>query len=225
MNLSKFVDYNKTCPLCKNPLNLYMQWLDSFAFKGSEKEDIYRFNILKADRPSDDYIELSKDGKLMPSPKLNILNFYQELRKTVLYFYLVCNAEGVRRSYDSYSVNMYKACYHRSSPMVELSVQNDELCLQVVNKDFIETINCNEAFTIKYLTSHNIEKIYMVDLNYEQKETTLYYYSVNETQKDDKSFNPNVLDKKLPLLNKMPDLSVEARPKLVNKLESWIIMS
>ena len=34
----EFVNHNKICPVCNNPLTLYLQWTDSLLFKAEEVE-------------------------------------------------------------------------------------------------------------------------------------------------------------------------------------------
>ena len=33
MNIRDFLDFNHFCPVCGNPLHLYMQWIDSLCYE------------------------------------------------------------------------------------------------------------------------------------------------------------------------------------------------
>lgn len=240
MKLNNFLHFNNRCPICDEPLHLYMQWARSMCFKGELLEpNIYKFSpvdslkdlslsLVAGEEDSygeDAHILLADKGDdievIFSSSKL-----FSEAKKHQAYFYFLCNPLGIKKTWKDYEINLYKGCYYRDTPLMELrkNPQNKEWCLEFIDHDNESIVHKNECFSFKS-TNKDIEKIYMLDLDWNKKETTLWHYSVSLEQKKTPSFRPNIFEKKMPLLSTRPKVGIEDRAKLLSRFDNWIIMS
>jgi hypothetical protein len=89
-----------------------------------------------------------------------------------------------------------------------------------------DLLNRDESFIFKTSNSAGLEKVYALNLDYENKHTKLWYYSTTPEQRKEEDFDPNIFEKTdLPLLNHRPDFSLEHRDKLLDRFSSWILLS
>jgi hypothetical protein len=231
MRLKDFLTFNSNCPICNNPLTLYMQWTRSDLFKGKAFKEAGTYLFEPYGDPKkcgkDDYLTMSVKGDI----KFNFSSskIKEEAKRNHIYFYFICKEEGIKKeSWGDYKINMYKGCYYRSTPMMEFSRDNDSenksWNLVLLNKEHSKLIQKHESYAFKNATPE-LEKVYMLDLDWEKEETTLMYYAVTPEQKKIKGFNPNIFDKKMPLLKNRPKVGPENREKLLSRFDSWIIMS
>lgn len=234
MRLKEFLDFNSNCPICGEPLHLYMQWTHSYIFKASRVEpDSYMFepsnDIFKNDGTDDDsYMMLSVADNVVSSAFSNS-KLLAEAKKHHIYFYFICNPAGIKKeSWGDYKINLYKGCYYRATPLMELQRDEDSEIkkwnLNLLEKDNQDLIQKHESYSFKTRIKNN-ERVYMLDLDWEKKETSLWFYSVTEEEKKIKGFKPNIFEKKMPLLKNRPKVDLENRQRLLDRFDGWIIMS
>jgi len=226
MRLKEFIDYNKSCPICGNELRLYMQWTYSYAFEGQILEDgsLYfspMVEIFKGKDAADEYCLLELDNNGIANYVFSNTELKSEAERHQIYFFFLCNPAGFRIKNTDYDINLYKGCYYRSTPLFE--IREKERFVNIF-LDSNNIINKDEAFSFKRKTKE-IEKVYMLNFDYEDKNTTLWYFTITSEEKLMKDFKPKLFHKKLPLLSMKLKTSLEDREKLFDKLDSWIIMS
>ncbi len=235
MMLSEFLNFNRKCPICNEPLSLYMHWLKSCLFQAQEvTPNLYDFKVIWSQK-SGTYVENdSLVGEIMQLEDLGNNKFeidfsngqlQQEAKKPHLYFFWICNPNGITKmGHGNYQINMYKSCYYRSSPSMEFVRFDREkkwnLC--IVNPDLCSLVNKSERFAFKS-HSNAVEKVYTLGLDYETKETLFWYYAVTDEEKKIELFKPKVFEKQMPLLRNRPNF--ENKEKLLERFDSWIIMS
>lgn len=236
MNLSRFLHYNHHCPICNEPLTLYMQWVSSICFKGTQVEsNLYQFKPFKGtnkDMQTDDLwmehvLLLDKGDDIETQMSSNKL--MGESKKFQIYFFYLCNPGGFKdKSWGDYEINLYRGCYYRSTPFLEYQRNDDQegkkWTLEVTNPEQQELINKDESFSVKHRTEA-LERVYMLNLDYERKETTLWHYSATEEDRKKDNFKPKLFEKQMPLLKNPPKVGLEDREKLLDRFDSWIIMS
>lgn len=240
MRLPDFLNFNSRCPICNNPLTLYMQWVSSICFKAELIENnSWAFNphigLKKEGDPNaierDDYMLLTSNlGQVRTQFSAN--KVFSEAKKHHMYFYYLCNPEGIKKTnWGDYKINIYKGCYYRASTLFEFRRDDDQesknWSLQVVNGDFKDIVNKHETYSFKK-KNNDLEKIYILDLDWEKNKTSLWFYTVTDAQAADKNFKAediNDFHKELPLLKKRPKVGPGDQEKLIDRLESWIIMS
>lgn len=233
MNLSKFLNSDHLCPICKEPLNLYMQWngqwRDSKCFSAQMLEpNLFKLTPFKGPddqagvpfNKMDYFLTLSNRETATVESSSDKLNITKDGLK--FYFFYLCNPLGFKdKGVGDYHINLYKGCYYKSTPFMKLSKDNKTIeMFDPLNKSFIK----DESFSFKKITD-TLERVYALNLNSETKETTLWHYSCTPEQKADEHFTPNLFEKKMPFLNVRPKFGPENREKLISRLDNWILMS
>jgi hypothetical protein len=142
-----------------------------------------------------------------------------KINVTPIYLFYVCNPDSVVKS--TAKVNVYNVCSHKSSSSIQLKGEQ-AFDAQTTNSD--APLISHETFSF-HKNVNDIEKTYIINLNHEKKLTNFYYFTATQKQKDDPNYRPTLLQKELPFLNKRPDFSLKNRDALINKFESWVIMS
>ena len=102
--------------------------------------------------------------------------------------------------------------------------KSGEYVLKPAVKGTHNLINSDESFSLKRKID-DLEKVYMVNIGYENKLTMLWYYTCTDEQAKDKDYNPKIFEKQLPLLKTRPNFDLKDRDKLFSRLDNWIIMS
>lgn len=232
--LSQFLNFNQKCPLCDEPLRLYMRWMRSLLFTGqSIGNNVYQFDTYPAgEKPKQELDHLRSESMLLSNDNEQILTEFtsnsllNEAKKNHLYFFYLCNPKGIKeKSYDDFAISLFKACYYRSTPPYEFKIDNNgKWNLGVVNPDHKELVNKDESFAFNVLNKE-LEKVYMMKMDYEVKDTTLWHYVVTNEEKKIEGFRPNVFEKTLPLLGVRPNFSLPDRQRLIDRFDGWIIMS
>jgi hypothetical protein len=237
MRLPDFLNFNSRCPICNNPLTLYMQWVNSIGWKAEMiEEGSWAFHPkmgLNKDKTieSGDYMLLtSKLGQIRTNFSTNKLR--NEGKKFHMYFYYLCNPDGIKKTtWGDYKINIYKGCYYRASTLFEFQRDDDQesknWSIQVVDNERKDIINKHETYSFKK-KNNDVEKVYILDLDWEKVKTSLWFYTVTDAQAADKNFKAediNDLHRELPLLKKRPKVGPGDREKLIDRLETWIIMS
>jgi hypothetical protein len=226
MTTLNFLNLNRVCPICNEPLQIYMQWLDSILFKCEQIDNnTYKFlpfkgklNGIEAKQIEDGEVYLN-DNKIHMSAQL-----FREGLKYSTYFFYMCNQKAFKDNYNSYDISAFKACYYRSSVFFDLEKNdNKEWIIKESSKDMNDSIKL-ESFSFSNKIN-DINKVYILKLDYESKETILWHYSFSEKDSEKPYFKPNLFEKKLPLLNVRPSVGINDRENLLDRFESWIIMS
>jgi hypothetical protein len=228
-NLHQFLQFNQKCPICQAPLTLYMQWINSVCFKAKQKKDNeFQFKPFKCKNDQiddDDYLSLynhtSKVETRFSSSKMST-----EAKRYQMYFFLLCNESGFKDVYEDYEINIHRGCYYRSTPIMEFRKQENtkHWKLENIEKEHIKLVNADEVFSFKKATSE-LEKVYMLQLNYTNDKTVFMHYAISPEQRKDPKFEPNIFEKELPILNSRPNLEMDSRDNLISRLDSWVILS
>jgi hypothetical protein len=233
MDLCKFLHFGETCPICGNTLKLYLYTDSGPLWKGSpEAHDTLSFKQVKfldSDLNPDDAVHITDYGD---NAGIDFSNraLLEKFQNWEFFFFFICNEEGiVDKSYNTYALNPYLGCYYRSSPFVRLKLNNhNEAKLVISESDGLFELPDNQVRNETCLfkvNSGELEKIYLLDLDYQAKRTVLRYYSTTETQRAIEDFEPKTFKKELPLLGRRPDFNMTRRDALIDRLNNWILMS
>ena len=214
MSLREFLDYNKLCPKCGKELSLYMG-SSNFCVKGVKSDNGYLFdknsNCCDILTIENDGINIDIVGELNP----------QDLYFKKMFFFYVCNENAIKKETWDYSVNLYDACYYRASNYFRISNENEKNIMKR-HENEKDLINHQESFAISTM-KNDIENVYFVSVKYAEEKTKFWYYTVNEEQAKDEYYSPEVFEKEFPLMANKLDLS--NKEKLIEKFDSWILMS
>lgn len=241
MKLSKFIDFNSNCPLCDRPLSLYLQIVDSVCFKGEKLNDSgkYKFTPFKCkDNELDDTFCIIGDHydtdykKIITQVSFSSNELKRKALENQAFMFFLCNPEGFKDNNDSftkkqdYEINMYYASYYRSTPFFDfIKDDNDKITPKFSDELYDKKIiNSDESLSMTRIKD-GIERVYMVNIDYEHDKTVLWYYSVTEEQAKQKSYTPNIFEKSLPSLKRRPKFDKEHIDKFIDRLDNWILMS
>lgn len=232
MNLNNFLSDN-ICPICSKSLTLYMQWSSLDTFLAHKKGEDYYFDrsvpILnisennyypspRIDKNNKIFMTLDRDLNI----KFNSLSAENFARKQDdFFFFYLCNPEGLKLNND-FSINIYEGCYFRSGPFCNFNLNNDKLSIKKINENSSDIGKESFSFKVREL---DLEKVFILNMNYENSTTTLYYYSVKDEDLEKENFTPNMFEKTMDLLKVRPNFNLEDRDKLIERLNSWIILS
>lgn len=224
-NFKEFLQFNQTCPICSEPLNLYLQIQNSTCFKADNFEGKIAFN------PSMNISNKLKNSQiLIENNKLSFNDsiLTQTFQANSMYFFVLCSENGIKKSKnygvnpdiaEDYEINIYKSCYWRSSPILELQGS-----LTSVNPDQRNLINGDEVFSFKE-DKENKKNVYTLQINYSDNETRFYYYAITPEEENIETFEPKIFEKTMPLISVRPDFTPEHREKLMDRFGAWLIMS
>lgn len=228
MNLiSKFLNFNNTCPICAEPLTLYMQCQDKMLWKASVDGNQYHFEpyklINEPFKDTDKMILTDNLGTVDIKFETELSNS-NEIKTWELNFFYLCNRSGLNiNGKYGFDFNAYYACYYRGTPYMEFkAMPNKTWELKVINPDHEKVSTSDESFCFKQI-SPELEKVYIVNFDYEASKTRLWHYSANMTQRDDQYYEPNVFEKEMPLVSIRPKF--EDQQKFIERLDGWILMS
>jgi len=232
MRLNEFLHFNSHCPICGNPLNLYMQWMDSICFKAvRSSNDLYKFFLFTGvkkdgDIKDDDYMLLQDKGTDIDI-SFSSSRMLQESKKFSIYFFLLCNPSGFRmKKWGDYEISIYRGCYYRDTPFFEFEKNPNERkkwILQPKDKS-LDIIMKHESYSFKK-SNETHEKVYTITLDYEYKKTTFWYYKTTEEERQKEDFEPSALRKEMPLLKTRIKAGIEDRDKLIDRMDSWVLVS
>ena len=212
---------------------MYMRWTDSLFFTGKFIGDnLYKFDPYPAgekkakpglEQFKSESMLLSDDGQILT--KFTSNGLLNEAKKHHLYFFYLCNPKGIKeKDWGDFAISLFKACYYRSTPFYEFKLNDGKWDLGIVNPDYKGLANKDESFAFN-LIRKDLEKVYMIKLDYEISDTTLWYYTVTDEEKKIENFRPNLFEKNLPLLNVRPKFELSDRQKLIERFDNWILMS
>lgn len=235
MTMLDFLHFNKYCPLCNEPLTLYMQWVDGPCWKAHQiEEHTYRFDqfacrnlgLEKADL-NNEYLDLRVYGdahywdyKL----DFSVPGLQQQAKRFETYFFYLCNPAAFKmtRNGKSYDLVPYRGCYHRSTTMLELKEKDGAWKYQPINQEKPELWCREETFTFKRQLE-DLEKVYILTVDVEEQKTKMWYYTITEEQKKTGGPKSKVFEKFLPLMNKRPN--IQDKQAMMDRLDSWIMIS
>jgi hypothetical protein len=231
MNIEKFLSFNQFCPICKEPLSLYMQWIHGNCYKANsiDKKGSFEFKLYKdLLKPSVKEIE-NQQFKLRfgEQPWLQIVP--HELRnfaaKKQAYFFWLCNNRGFKDlEFNDYEISMVRACYYRDSPVINMKNHGFKIFFESVDEAHNDLSNKIEGFSFKVFKP-TLVKTYILRMDHEAQKTILWYYTVPQEKRQDKEFKPNLFVKELPFLKKRPKFELMDRNKLLERFDNWILMS
>ena len=127
MKIQEFINYNHICPICEEPLGMYMQWIDSLLFRAKQIEpNVFVFKPILSTGSQDPFDKYKEDYFIMDltSGKLQT-DFTPEIRslakKYNMFLFFLCNPAGIKvKSWGDYEIEPYRGCYYRSSPFLEM---------------------------------------------------------------------------------------------------------
>jgi hypothetical protein len=231
MNLCNFLRFNRICPVCGEPLKLYAGVIDNSLWQAISYENGLQYKFVQTQFrdeqiDKDAFFTLEEDGENF-NISFSTPALYQKSKTWNFLFAFICNEDGIIfDEYSGYSVDAYIACYYRCTPLLEFKESESKMWkLQTLLTDQKEIDNGTELFTFKVLVDSGLEKVYILDLDYEGKQTLLRFYTSLPGNRLDKDFEPKTFNKDLPLLDPRPNLKFEDRAKLISRLDTWILMS
>lgn len=230
IDLAAFINYNSHCPICGEKLTLYAQVMNSACFVGKQVSPQHIKFVphlltekLGAGTHSLDLV----NGHWKINSECLAFTSNAKARVDYLYLFFLCNPAGFKLNSNNhdYEINLYKGCYNRSTPLLKFErTRKNKHKKRLVYSDQTTSLHCREDFSFKKFHDAT-EKVYMLSLQEQHKQTVLWYYSVTDEQKKSPGFKPSVFEKAMPPLNKRPDFSIENRDKLLERFDSWILMS
>lgn len=221
MKISKFINYNELCPCCGNKLNLFMATnLNSnpILWKGKVFEKHLEFT--RKDDPKEKFniIETQDD---------HILEKYSTFTKHLwvhnFWFFYICNPKAIKIKdipYD-FEIAAFESCYYRASPLMQC-INISTRKIEIVNLDEENYENLEQTYSVKYDTESET-KAYLLSLDYKENKSKLWYcrYPIESFKKD----NAKTFEIEMPLIKNVPNFLPEHRDKLIEKFQSWILMS
>lgn len=230
MKFNEFINFNQRCPICDNDLTLYLQMKDSTCFRANkQKHNLYHFEPFKCINKSiskEDYIDVYNYGKNFET-KFSSSQMAAEAKRSQLYFFYLCNDKGFESLNDDkdFTINIYDGCYYRDTPFLEYQkTAKKTWLLKSINPDYEGLANYKEVFSFSK-SVEDVEKVYMLNINSYDNKAVFMHYTVNEEQKQDKNYSPNVFEKEIPELTNRPNFSINNRERLLNRFDSWVVMS
>ena len=231
MGIVDFINFNQQCPVCGEPLTLYMQWANAPCWKATKIEGTtfdngwYRFDQYCCidDKYNDQYMDMiiNGDDYQFGFSNTGLLHAAKRYR---MYLFYMCNEKGFKSTQNgkNYQLLPYYACYYRATSMLELHNEDDGWRFKTINPEHQGLINKHESFTYK---QHNDvrEKVYILDLDYEDAESTFFHFVITTEQKKNKGPKSQVFEKELPLLTKRPNF--QDHQAMMDRFDSWLLMS
>lgn len=228
MNLSNFLKSNNVCALCGKQLDLFLQVTDGPLWKAISNEDnIIKFQQVHCINRSflDEQISLVYDKDNYQLEINN--NTLASIAKTwALHLFYFCGniQNNVSSDFnDDYIIDALEMCYYTSSSFFEFSGNNRnlQLCAGAMKLD---NFTRDEIFVFQVLDNF-IHKIYILSFYYEDKFTIFKYFIPIDNETNPNEITADVFEKVLPLMQVRPDFSLDARHKLIERFNSWILMS
>ncbi len=124
-----------------------------------------------------------------------------------------------------YEIYLYYGCYYRTTTLLDcVKTKSGKIVIRPTSKSANKIVNSDESFSLTRKVD-DLEKVYMVNIDYENNNTMLWYYTCSKEQLEDKDYSPNIFEKQLPLLKSRPNFNLKDRDKLFSRLDNWILMS
>lgn len=231
MNLCQFLNFNKDCPVCGEPLTLYAGIFDGPLWKAFRpSKEVYHFEQFKVKNTEfgkDDFFWLTNSNGIFDID-FSSAKLYQNSKSWRFLFFYMCNEAGFEDApRDNYAINPCTACYYRSSPFLEFK-QNEDKNWRLTTLTGVDPIDGevkDEIFAFPVPQPGGGEKMYVLNMDYENKSTILRYYIITKEEKADEDFDPKMLKLNLPLPGGRPNFDMANRAALISRFDSWILMS
>lgn len=232
MNLTQFLHFNEQCPVCGEPLQLFAQVVNGPLWKAKRPAPgILHFDQYQCKTDSleeDDFFWLEEHSDAL-TIDFSTPKGYRASKTWSLFFFYLCNVDSIEDiTKTNYGINPYVACYYRTTPFLEFKKDEATQEWQLAPQSNLSPIEGNirdEIFILKSVMQNNDEKVYVLSLDYEVKNTTLRYYQVTPEDRKNKYFDPSIFKKDLPLLSVRPNFELTSRDQLISRLDSWILLS
>jgi hypothetical protein len=226
MILNDFLNFNNSCPVCDEPLTLYMQCNDNTLWESKKKGNKYNFKpykLVNSPFTKNDSMKLTVNTHGVDI-EFDGVDIKRNFKTWNLNFFLLCNRSGLNiKGTYAYDINPYYGCYVRTTPWMEFKSNVDKSWeLNVINPDHVKLSTVDENFCFKVINS-DLEKVYMLNLDYKESKTRLWYYTANAFQRDDKHYEPNLFEKEMPLVGVRPNFT--DKNKFISRMDSWILIS
>jgi hypothetical protein len=230
--LHKFLTFNERCPVCNNPLTLYMQWINSLLFVAENPDSgVHHFtefkkenisNKIKGDEDDSDHKSIVlMDYEDSFDIAFSHPSLFNEAKKYQIFFYYLCKVQGFySENLVRNQINLAKGCYYRSTPLMEFK-KDPTWKLDYLIPEFSDIVNKDESFCLK-TRKDSLDKIYMLSRDMETQTTKVWYFTATDEQRVDPKFRPNIFRKELPLI---PRPSLDNQKKLLDRINSWIMIS
>ncbi len=231
MKLNDYLHTNEACPVCGEPLKLYMQVTDGPLWKSSQvSANTLIFEKSTRLPPSEgtvsgDYFWITRNGDNY-NFNFSGSSILQHSKTWYVFFFYLCNDKAIENKYGTdYEIDPYKACYYRSCPFMEFVLDSDTKEWTLKLSQEIDSNTRDEICIFKTHHEDGLEKVYILSLDYEFKLTTLRFFKTFPQDRLSEDFEPKIFKKELPLLGVHPNFDISERDKLIDRLNSWIIMS
>jgi len=227
--LHKFLTFNERCPLCNNPLTLYMQWIDANLYIAREAESgVYYFTDYWFNNDEHDLSDHEMQSMTLMDYRdrfdisFSHTSLFNEAKKYQIYFYFLCKNEGFRsKNLKNYEINLAKGCYYRSTPLMEFKKETDSWKLGYTIEESSDLVNKDESFCLK-ARKEGLDKFYLLSRDMETQTTKVWYFTMTDKQRVDKTFRPDIFQKELPLIARP---SMDNKNKILERINSWIVLS
>lgn len=220
MKISDFINFNSFCPCCKRKLSLFM------VSQRNHKPNLWKGRILKK------YIQFYNKNnplekfKIFEDEQNHLLEKYRSGIRSLwtddFYFFYVCNPRAIKIKYAPFDFDIvaFEACYYRASPLMRcLNIYDRKI--ELVSPEDIFT-NSEELFCIPQ-KEENINKAFILNLDYQGKKSKIWHYKYSGKNKITEDVK--ILEIELPLITNRLNFLPEARQKLIEKFNYWILMS
>jgi hypothetical protein len=231
MNLSEFLDFNRHCLVCGEPLTLYAQIIDGPLWKAYRStKEVYHFEQFKAknkDLAKSDFFWITNNNNKCDIDFSSSL-IYQNAKIWQFFFFFMCKEESIEDApRENYAINPCKACYYRSSSFFEFDEkEKGRWSLDLLSgTEPIGACNKDEIFAFIVETPSLGERLYLLNLDNEFNKMSMKYYSVSEQEKNNENFEPNILQLDLPMPKVRPNFDLSQREQLISRFGSWILLS
>ena len=225
--LKKFLNFNHNCPVCEKPLQTLLSSGKNL-WKSTKIDDQYHFvRVCERDKNLSDedsfILALAPEG-------VTITFSTPEIQKVIqaehCFCMKLCTSDAVECNSFDYDIKLDTTCYFRSSPFFDLVESNNQFGFQVVNSDHAEIVNRDIVFTVSDQNQEGLERVYLLNVSYEDVKTQLFHWSSTPEQRCQEGFEPNIFVKDdLPLLLEFPNLELSERDRLIDRLNSWVVLS
>jgi hypothetical protein len=233
----KFFEKKKRCPTCNKKLSLYLCIDNVSTFKNQvikgQNEDFLYFKPLKDDKFNlhinvslEDFIEVKIIDDIKFSLSFSSEKLFRIIEASNLRFFYLCNEDAIKISegyinvINNYEISSYDVCYYKlaNSLLFKYNYSDDVYSLSL-DSQFNNTVGL-EIYSI-FKVDKDITKYYCLVYDFNDDKTK-FYFVTNDTNSI-VEFTENQFVKELPTLCYYPDF--KDKEKIINKLDSWILLS
>lgn len=205
----------------QSPLDNWFKFVPTY----SKKKDFAQFGTLSKFHKIEDNETILMN--IRPDETVDIMynadNCYNIVNNNNVYFFNICNTKAIKDHGSDFSIDVYKACYYRSTSKMKLS--DSTLTFPDATPDGLKDSAIKTETVTIHKACEGLEKTYILSMDFTTEKTKFYYFKITDEDKKEKKIRPKVLEKEFDLLIKRPDFGLDARDKLINKFESWVLLS